>query len=205
MQWGAVAFVKSSHTLLNTTLFGTLPQPSLQSPSQHSLPRSALPLGAFSSSHLPKRSADNVTTERVLFDRWRASHNKTYTGKAEEAKRFHFFRHHLSLRNAFSFSSSSSSSSPLAMPNSLADLSPKEFAARKQCHGGTGSLHAQAKLSPLLSQGPELSTEQLPDSVDWRSKGAVTSIKDQGQCKAFPSLVFRYTKPLLMAIHLSIV
>jgi cathepsin F len=57
----------------------------------------------------------------------------------------------------------------------FADLSPEEFAAR---NGFTAS---DWKLSGA-SSGELLNTSALPDSFDWRAKGAVNPVKNQASC-----------------------
>jgi len=57
--------------------------------------------------------------------------------------------------------------------NKFADLTSEEFAA---IYLGT------RYTAPKVTNTPTVSQVNAPASVDWRTKGAVTKIKDQGQC-----------------------
>lgn len=57
--------------------------------------------------------------------------------------------------------------------NKFSDLSSEEFASRMN------GLTVPKKTGKVL---PIRSTKGAPVSLDWREKGAVTSVKDQGQC-----------------------
>ena len=64
--------------------------------------------------------------------------------------------------------------------NKFADMSQYEFKSKiliKNLNIGFEKLDLDAKTLPLESAS---SPDNLPDSFDWRSKGAVTPIKDQG-------------------------
>jgi cathepsin L len=63
--------------------------------------------------------------------------------------------------------------------NQLGDLTVEEFA--RQMNGLDISLKNQTSNADRLTyQAP--SNVKIPDSVDWRPKGYVTPVKDQGQC-----------------------
>jgi len=57
--------------------------------------------------------------------------------------------------------------------NKFADMTPTEF---KKMMGYRAADHKQSNDATVLP------TDNLPDSVDWRTKGAVTPVKNQGQC-----------------------
>jgi cathepsin L len=62
--------------------------------------------------------------------------------------------------------------------NKYADLTITEFV--KVMNGYNASLSSGRKSSNTFTFNPSLT--DLPDTVDWRDKGYVTGIKDQGQC-----------------------
>ena len=105
------------------------------------------------------------------FNSFRERFNKNYLSKDELNTRFSIFRNNfidILIHNA-----DVSQNFTLGV-NQFTDLTPQEF--KEQYVSG---------LKPVGSNGckPFSSTaSQAPSSIDWRSKNAVTSVKDQGQC-----------------------
>lgn len=77
-----------------------------------------------------------------------------------------------------SFNAAKVPNGPKLAMNALADLSPAEYAERR---GWTGWQHAKT------STPYPYTDVSAPDEVDWRSAGAVTNVKDQGQCGMMPA------------------
>ncbi|WOG97694.1 hypothetical protein DCAR_0417035 [Daucus carota subsp. sativus] len=109
-----------------------------------------------------------------LFESWLAKHAKSYQSIEEKLHRFEIFRENL----VHIDETNKKVSSYWLGLNEFADLSHEEF---KKMYLG---------LRADLSTRRESSSEDfiyrdvvdLPKSVDWRKKGAVTNVKNQGSC-----------------------
>jgi C1A family cysteine protease len=106
------------------------------------------------------------------FADYKQTYGRTYTG-AEDAHRFACFTENLKLideRNA--------KGAEMNGVNQFTDLCPAEFA---KYYLGYKASNTTQKASPApLYQPHELAP--MGSSVDWRTKGAVTPVKNQGQC-----------------------
>jgi len=108
----------------------------------------------------------------VLFRAWQAQNSKQYPTVDEETLRFAIFK-----ANMDRVASHNAQNLPWKMAmNEFGDLTPVEFAA-----GRIGGRKPKALLRGN-KPGVTMARRALPDSVDWSTKGAVTPIKNQGQC-----------------------
>lgn len=102
-------------------------------------------------------------------------HGKTYESEEEELRRFKIFRINLlkiRILNKFDFGSATYG------VNEFADLEHKEFMEQYTGLGMDKRIEADFHFSE-----PEFDREaELPTEVDWREKGAVTEVKNQGSC-----------------------
>lgn len=124
----------------------------------------------YSSEHL---ASMDKTIE--LFESWMSRHSKTYRSIEEKLHRFEIFMDNL---KHIDETNKKVSSYWLGL-NEFADMSHEEF---------------KSKYLGLIVEFPRKRSargfsyrdvEDVPESVDWRSKGAVTSVKNQGSCGLF--------------------
>nr|CAB3480571.1 unnamed protein product [Digitaria exilis] len=108
-------------------------------------------------------------------EQWMSQYGRVYKDADEKARRFEVFK--ANVRFIESFNAAGNRKFWLGV-NQFADLTNNEFRATKTNKG--------FKPSPMkASTGfryENVSMDALPATVDWRTKGAVTPIKNQGQC-----------------------
>jgi len=66
--------------------------------------------------------------------------------------------------------------------NKFSALTPSEFKAEIQGYDKSGKFSALRNAATPADLSQHVAVEALPPSVDWRTKGVVTPVKDQGQC-----------------------
>eukprot|EP00756_Hemistasia_phaeocysticola_P023242 Hpha_TRINITY_DN15881_c1_g2::TRINITY_DN15881_c1_g2_i1::g.190685::m.190685/K01373/CTSF; cathepsin F len=106
----------------------------------------------------------------LLWQNFKESNRKTYSAE-EEGARYKIFMENM--MEAAQLEKANPEATFGASP--FSDLSKEEF---KAWH----NLKVPKKASPKAMYSAEQVRAALATSVDWRSKGAVTQVKDQGQC-----------------------
>ncbi|EEF37250.1 cysteine protease, putative [Ricinus communis] len=106
-------------------------------------------------------------------EKWMAKHGKVYKDDKEKLRRFQIFKSNVVFIESFN---TAGNKSYMLGINKFADLTNEEF--RAFWNGYKRPLGASRKITPFKYEN----VTALPSSIDWRSKGAVTPIKDQGVC-----------------------
>ncbi|XP_020219761.1 cysteine protease XCP2 [Cajanus cajan] len=107
-----------------------------------------------------------------LFESWMSKHNKIYESIEEKLLRFEIFKDNL---KHIDETNKVVSNYWLGL-NEFADLSHQEF---KKKYLGLKVDYSTRRESPEEFSYKDV---ELPKSVDWRKKGAVTPVKNQGSC-----------------------
>lgn len=109
-------------------------------------------------------------------EQWMAQHGRVYKDAAEKQQRFNIFRSNVEFIESFN---AAGKHKYWLRVNQFADLTNQEF---KAIHTGftiKTTANANANKRGGFKYGNVTAT---PVSIDWRTRGAVTPIKDQGQC-----------------------
>ncbi|KAI3807180.1 hypothetical protein L1987_23104 [Smallanthus sonchifolius] len=119
--------------------------------------------------------ASSSTDDKVntMYLSWQVKHGKFYNSLREKVKRFHIFKDNLRYIEQHN---SRNSSYKLGL-NKFADLSTHEY---RLLYTGAKNIKSKLKFNNVKSDVH--SSDIMPDFVDWRTKGAVAAVKDQGYC-----------------------
>lgn len=114
-----------------------------------------------------------LANPHATFDLWMTQHGKDYKDDvAEKAKRRSIF-----LENAALVAENNARNSGVTLAlNAFADLTFEEFA---RTHLGYQAARSANRTGTPFSYG---AVADVPAEVDWRDKGAVTGVKNQGMC-----------------------
>jgi cathepsin L len=108
--------------------------------------------------------------------KWMAEHGRTYNGEAEKAHRFQVFKENA----AFVDRSNAAGANKYRLAvNKFADMTNDEFVA---IYTGFKPVPTAAKKMPGFKYENLTLSDDDQQAVDWREKGAVTGVKNQGTC-----------------------
>ncbi|CAB4068895.1 CTSL [Lepeophtheirus salmonis] len=107
---------------------------------------------------------------------WKLTHGKTYLDSTEERWRFKIYRENRAKIVKHNIGAHKGHHSYFLEMNHFGDLFSHEFTAAVNGYNSTSKQRI-----PGATFIPPSNTN-LPDQMDWREKGAVTPVKDQGQC-----------------------
>lgn len=117
---------------------------------------------------------------RARHHEWMAQYGRSYASYSENEKRFGIFKQNLKFIEKFNNAGNNSYKMGL---NHFADLTEQEFIASHTGLITSTPPKAMKKMmmTPFHNNKP-LNLSQLPISLDWRDKRAVTPVKNQGTC-----------------------
>ncbi|PAA90146.1 hypothetical protein BOX15_Mlig031636g2, partial [Macrostomum lignano] len=121
---------------------------------------------------------------RKVGDQWeafKAAFKRVYSDAKEELERLEIFAANIALINKHNEAADLGKKSYRLGVNQFADLNNSEF--RRIFNGFAGIKSRNRVRGAITYLSPATADAlKLPETVDWREKGAVTPVKDQGQC-----------------------
>ena len=115
---------------------------------------------------------------KLLYEGWLVEHHKNYNDDLfDKDKRYEIFKDNLKYIDEHN---AGNHTYRLGL-NVFADLTIDEYRNNHHGFNPLSKMNMTYKVSNryMLNKGEEL---KLPNSVDWREKGAVTHVKNQGKC-----------------------
>lgn len=128
------------------------------------------------------RSVPEGPSMQERHEQWMTQYGRVYKDASERQKRFEIFKENVERIDSFN----RGNEKPYRLGvNQFADLTNEEFKATRNGF----------KSHMCSTDGASFKYENItsvPSTVDWRKKGAVTPIKDQGQCGIYPQKLIVY-------------
>lgn len=112
-------------------------------------------------------------------EQWMAKYGRVYKDELEKEKRFNIFKENVKYIEEFNSNGAGKRLYKLGV-NAFTDLTSEEFQAT---HTSPERLtQARHGDSSNATKPRYQSLDQVPSSINWKEKGAVTDVKDQGDC-----------------------
>lgn len=115
-----------------------------------------------------------------LWKDWKTKHSKVYSDDVEDGYRREVFASNVDYITAHNLRADLGQHSFTLGIHEYSDLTPEEM--RKQLMGTRVPDDYQQNITDTDPEHFKYDISFLPDTVDWRTKGAVTPVKNQGQC-----------------------
>ncbi|KAG8384343.1 hypothetical protein BUALT_Bualt04G0108300 [Buddleja alternifolia] len=131
----------------------------------------------YDQKHIPKSTRRSDEQIKGLYEWWLAKHGKVYNGLGEKDKRFEIFKDNLK----FIDEHNSKNRTYKVRLNQFADLSNEEYESM-YLGARTDAKRRFVKSKHASQRYNYRNGDKLPEFVDWREKGAVAPIKNQGDC-----------------------
>ncbi|KAK4346035.1 hypothetical protein RND71_036211 [Anisodus tanguticus] len=127
-------------------------------------------LGIWASQTTARTLPDESMMQK--YEEWIIQYGRVYKTNAEKESRFKIFQDNAERIEAFNYAGNQ----PYKLGiNAFADLTNEEFRAKRN---GLKIPFCEPKITSFKYEN----MTAFPTTMDWRTKGAVTLIKDQGQC-----------------------
>ena len=111
----------------------------------------------------------------AVYEVWLTKHGKAYNALGEKEKRFQIFKDNL----RFIDEHNAENRTYKVGLNRFADLTNEEY---RSMYLGTRTGAKRRPSNKISDRYAFRVGDSLPESIDWRKKGAVVGVKDQGSC-----------------------
>ncbi|KAK3019215.1 hypothetical protein RJ639_004869 [Escallonia herrerae] len=118
----------------------------------------------------------NEQSMSARHEQWIADHGRVYKDAEEKERRFKIFKDNMERVEAFNAGADKGYKQSV---NQFADLTNEEFRASRN---GYKRQSSQVMSKPKLTSFRYANVTAVPATIDWRKNGAVTPMKDQGDC-----------------------
>lgn len=147
----------------------------MASTSQWQFMCAALFILAIWASQAMSRTLHETSTMSERHEQWMARYGRVYDDIAEKEKRLEIFKANVEYIESIN----SAAERPYKLSvNEFADQTNEEFTASR--NGYKRSSKSKSLVEEVSFRYENVTA--VPSTMDWRKKGAVTPIKDQGQC-----------------------
>ncbi|KAL6982967.1 hypothetical protein U1Q18_016362 [Sarracenia purpurea var. burkii] len=136
-----------------------------------------------------RRTEEEVT---AMYESWLITHGKSYNAMEEKERRFQIFRDNLRFVDAHN----AGNRTYKVGLNRFADLTNEEY--RSTYLDAKRGFRRRVSTPEVSDRYAPRAGDDLPDSVDWRKKGAVVDVKDQGSCVKEKPTAGGLAKPVLV-------